>query len=163
MSSETSWTDKAKKLVAYHSEAQDFIRRAGDELPVSPDDALTLGRLWEEADGLDELVCTLLDQLNNDLLKGEAEFDTTRGASVRRSRLDQQETLFYDCTWSLTWGGCSVVVNLSVEGKTSLYEAQVAAGSANEVHPVSHPISESALKAALVSAYVAEATRSPAQ
>ena len=55
---------------------------------------------------------------------------------------------------------CSVVVNLSVDAKTSLYEAQVSAGSTNEVHPVSHPISESALKAALLSAYVAEATRS---
>ena len=163
MSSETSWTDRAKKLVAHHRDAQDFIRRAADQLPVSQDDALALSRLWMEADALDELVCTLLDQLNNDLLEGEAEFDTTRGASVRRSRLDQQETLFYDCTWSLTWEGCSVVVNLSVEAKTSLYEAQVAAGSANEVHPVSHPISESALKAALVSAYVAEATKSSAR
>ena len=158
MSSELSWTEKAKKLVAYHREAQDFIRRAGDDLPVSLDDAAALGRLWAEADELDELVCTLLDQLNNELLKGEAEFDTTRGAAVRRSRLDDQESLFYDCAWSLTWGGCSVVVNLSVEAKTSLYEAQVAAGSAKEAHPVSHPISETALKAALVSAYVAEAT-----
>ena len=163
MSSETSWTDEARKLVEYHPQAQDFIRRAGDELPVSQDDVLALCRLWVEADALDELVCTLLDQLNNDLLKGEAEFDTTRGASVRRSRLDQQETLFYDCAWSLTWEGCSVAVNLSVEAKTSLYEAQVAAGSANEAHPVSHPISESALEAALVSAYVAETTRSSTQ
>ncbi len=160
MSSESSWTDRAKKLVAYHRDALDFIRRAGDQLPVSQDDALALGRLWVEADGLDELVCTLLDQLNNDLLNGEAEFDTTRGASLRRSRLDDQETLFFDCAWSLKWEGCSVVVNLSVDAKTSLYEAQVAAGSAKEMHPVSHPISESALKAALVSAYVAEATQS---
>ena len=160
MSSELSWTDKAKKLVAYHLEARDFIRRAGDQLPASPDDALALGRLWLEADTLDELVCTLRDELNTDLLKGEAHFDTTRGASVRRSRLDDQETLFYDCTWSLTWEGGSVVVNLSVDAKTSLYEAQVAAGSAKEVHPVPHPMSENALKAALASAYVAEATQS---
>ena len=163
MSSETSWTDRGKKLVEYHPQAQDFIRRAGGRLPVSQDDAPVLSRLWVEADGLDELVCTLLDQLNNDLLKGEAEFDTTRGSSVRRSRLDQQESLFYDCTWSLAWEGRSVVVNLSVEAKTSLYEAQVGAGSANEVHPVSHPFSENALKAALISAYVAEVTRSSAQ
>ena len=162
MSSEPSWTDQAKKLVEYHRQAQDFIRRAGDQLPVSQDDALALGRLWVEADRLDELVCTLLDQLNNDLLNGEAEFDTTRGASLRRSRLDDQETLFYDCTWSLTWEDCSVVVNLSVDPKTSLYEAQVAAGSSKEVHPVSHPMSESVLKAALVSAYVAEATQTSA-
>lgn len=163
MGAETSWTGEAKKLVAYHREAQDFIRRAGDELPVSTDDALALGRLWVEADKLDELVCTLLDKLNKELLEGKAEFDTTRGASVRRSRLDDGETLFYDCAWSLTWEGCSVVVNLSVDAKTSLYEAQVAAGAAKEVLPVSHPISESALKAALVSAYVAEATRPTAQ
>ena len=163
MSSEHSWTEKAKKLVEYHREAQDFIRRAGDQLPVSQDDAPALGRLWVEADQLDELIGTLLGQLNSDLLGDAAEFDTTRGASVRRSRLVDQETLFFECTWSLTWEDRSVVVNLSVDAKTSLYEAHVAAGSAREVHPISHPMSESALKAALVSAYVAETTRSSAQ
>jgi hypothetical protein len=158
LSEEISWVERARALVAYHQEALDFIRRAGEHLPASPSHALALCRLWVEADALDMMLCSLLDEMNAHLLNAKAEMDTTRGASMRPSVLDE-ERLFYDCSWTLLWErNRGVSVNLSVEAETGAFEARVLAMRSRQSHGIRFPIVESNLKEALTNAYFAEAT-----
>ena len=114
MSEELFWLEKAKKMVSYRQEALDFIDRAGEQLPVNPTDAPALSRLWVEADQLDEMICSLLDEMNAYLIEGKGDLDTTRGASVRPYASDQ-ESLVYECAWSLFWDDVKAVsVNLAI-------------------------------------------------
>ena len=158
MNDTPSWTDRAKRLVAYHAEATDFVRRVGRSLPASPRDAAAVRELWAEADRLDAMVCSLLETMNGELLGGAGETDVTRGASIRQLTFEE-EALFYDCSWLLEWGrGRAVKVDLAVEPRTMFFDANVHAVSADEKTNLPHPISESELKDGLVNAYVAEAT-----
>ena len=159
MSEELSWIERAKKLVEYHEEAQDFVRRVGKQLPTGPSDALAVSELWVEADRLDDLICSLLDEMNTGLVGGNAELDTTRGASIRPAGFEE-EAVFYECSWTLQWGEHrGVLVNLAVEPSARLYEVNVHAIQAEETRSIRHPVTESELKEGLINAYVIETTR----
>ena len=153
-----SWLERARRLVDYHQEALEFIGRAGQQIPANPTHALAVGRLWLEADGIDDRVCTLLDELNSGLLGGNGELDTTRGVAMRPSQLGE-EGVFYSCSWSLLWGGGrGVSLDLSIEPRSGTFEALVRSVRGVDSTSVRFPFSDSDLKEALVSAYVVEAT-----
>ena len=114
---EASWIDQAKKLVEYRREAQEFLARIGQRFDAAPHHAKSISRLWFEADQLDALICGLLEEINEGLLGGQAELDVTRGASLRPNV--DEDTLFYDCTWSLLWGeGKGLIVSFAIEPET---------------------------------------------
>ena len=70
-----------------------------------------------------------------------------------------EEGVFYSCSWSLLWGGGKgVAVDLSIEPQSGILEAQVRALRGIQLTNVRFPLSDSDLKEALISAYVAEAT-----
>ena len=153
-----AWLDRARQLVEYHKEALYFIDRVRDQLPVRESYAGQLSRLWVEADALDQMVCSLLEDVNTHLIQGSGEMDTTRGAAVRPSLL-AEEALFFECAWSLAWsGGKAVSLALAIDAATGIFEAQASGSLSGTSQPVRFPISESALKDALTEVYVAEAT-----
>ena len=153
-----SWIERARRLTRHHAEAVDFVARVGQSLPASPADARAVRELWAEADRLDALVCSLLDQMNSELLGGSAEMDTTRGAAIRPMTFEE-EALFYECSWLLEWDrGRCVKVDLAVEPRTMFFDANVYGVSTDEKINLPHPISESELKEGLVDAYVSEVT-----
>ena len=159
MSEEISWIERAKKLVEYHEEAQDFVQRVGEQLLTGPSDALAVSELWVEADGLDDMICSLLDEMNAGLIDGKAELDTTRGASVRPASFEE-EAVFYECSWTLQWGdNLGVLVNIAMEPSARSYEVNVHAIRSEETRSVRYPVTESELKERLINAYVIEATR----
>ena len=159
MSEEISWIERAKKLVEYHEEAQDFVRRVGKQLPTGPSDALAVSELWVEADRLDDMICSLLDEMNTGLVDGNAKLDTTRGASVRPASFEE-EAVFYECSWALQWGDSrGVLVNLAVEPGARSYEVNVHAIKSEETRSIRYPVTEPDLKEGLINAYVIETTR----
>ena len=152
------WIERARRLTAYHAEAVDFVARVGQSLPAAPADAKAVRELWAEADRLDALVCSLLDEMNRELLGGSGEMDATRGADIRPLTFEE-EALFYECSWILEWGHASAVkVDLAVEPRTMFFDANVYGVSTDEKINLPHPISESELKDGLVDAYVSEVT-----
>ena len=155
---ELTWIERARRLAEYHAEAADFVRRVGQSLPASPADARAVRELWTEADRLDAMVCSLLDELNRELLGGSGEIDATRGADIRPMTFEE-EALFYECSWLLELGhGRCVKVDLAVEPRTMFFDANVHAVNSDEKINLPHPISEYELKDGLVDAYVAEVT-----
>lgn len=159
MTNEFSWLDRAKRLIEYHPDALDFIRRAGEQLPVSPGEAGLVSRLWSESDMLDGLICNLLEEMNVSLRQAQGEVDTTRGVAVRATGLSE-ESIFYECSWSLLWDdGDGISVNLAIEPGTDRFDAEVRAIGASEIVKLRYPFTESDLKDALTTAYVAEATK----
>lgn len=157
MSDEMSWTDKARRMAEFHSEALEFIERAGQHLPVSHADAPAVSRLWLEAEELDDFICGLLEEMNAELLDGSASVDTTRGASPRIGAMDQHYAA-YDCAWSLLWDeGRSVSMILSIDSQTMTCEARVTGTKSGRARGMGFPVSERELKDALTDAYVAEA------
>lgn len=152
------WLDRAKKLVGYHHEALDFINRVGDQLPVNESHASQLRLLWVEADELDQMVCSLLEDVNTHLIEGSGEMDTTRGADVRPSLL-ADDALFFECAWSLTWAdGKAISLNLAIDASTGIFEVLTSGHISQATRSVRFPVSESALKDAFTEVYVAEAT-----
>ena len=153
-----SWIQRARRLTEYHAEAVDFVQRVGQSLPATPADARAVRELWAEADRLDAMVCSLLDQMNSELLGGSGEMDATRGAAIRPMTFEE-EALFYECSWLLEWDhGRCVKVDLAVEPRTMFFDANVYALATDEKINLPHPIIESELKDGLVDAYVSEAT-----
>ena len=158
MKEDLLWITRAKRLVEYHEEATDFVNRVLKKLPSGSSDALAVGELWLEADRLDPLICALLNEMNEALLEGRAELNTTRGASMRLAGFEE-EALFYECSWTLEWAeNRGVMVNLAIEPSAKFYSANVHAMLAEQPEMIQHPIHESELKEALINAYVIEAT-----
>ncbi len=158
MTDSKPWLDEAKKLLEYRREAAEFLERAAQQLPVSHDDAGAVSALWHEAEGLDAMVCTLLDQINTVLLDGRGELDTTRGVSPLGSPADA-ERVVYECSWTLDWGDClGISVKLSTDPRYSSFELLVRATRAAEERRVPHPAAEDDLKLALAHTYAAEAS-----
>ncbi|MCI0795954.1 MAG: hypothetical protein J4N99_03990 [Chloroflexi bacterium] len=158
MADSGAWLDRARQLVDYHREALDFINRVSGQFPVNDSHAGHLSRLWVEADGLDQMVCSLLEDVNTHLIDGSGQVETTRGAAVRPSLL-ADEALLFECAWSLTWGeGKAVSLALAIDAATGIFEAQASGGSSGTTQAIRFPILESALKDAFTEAYVAEAT-----
>ena len=152
-----SWLDQARKLAEYRREALGFIGRAGKQFPVAPEHAKAVSRLWIAADEVDDLVCGLLEEMNRGLLGGKGELDTTRGAAVRPHGVE--ETLFYDCTWSLLWNeSLGVFVNLAIEPQSEIFVVRALALRAEEEERLPFPTDGAALKSALARVYAAEMT-----
>ena len=155
--SEGSWLDEARKLAEYRKEAIPFLLRASKRFDVSPSHAKAVGRLWLEADKLDSLIYSLLEELNNGLLSGKGEIDATRGASVKPHH--GADTLLYECTWSLVWEKAyGINVSLAVEPSPLSFEIRVASLKAAEDETLSFPPETNSLKNALTNSYAAEAS-----
>lgn len=154
------WIERARSMAAYHAEARDFIRRAQPQHPVEDDDVYPLMRLWVQADQLDELILTLLQTLNAELLRRRGELDTTR--SVDGYSEDGERRIFYECGWKLEWGqpGPSRSVNVTIGfDEDSVFYAYASGGrSWMFTQSIGYPITESALQDALCEAYVREST-----
>ena len=160
--SQAEWLEPVKKQVAYLEEAMGFLDRARQQFEVNPDHAVAVTKLWATAEEADGLICRLLGQMSSHLLEAKGEIDTTRGAAVRPLE-SGEERLFYDCTWSLLWGRKQgVVVNLAIDASSGAFRAQTWALKARVAEPLPMPIGEEALKEALSTVYVAEATFLPA-
>lgn len=155
------WIERARRMVAYHPEAEDFIRRASDYFPVHMAHIHLLLRLWVEADNMDGLILPLLHKLNDGLLDEEGIIDTNRGASLQPTAFASisdasTEEIVYECFWHLNWGDSRTLsVVLSVNGDGVFQVLARGEVSARE-HRIGYPPSENALKDALVAVYVAE-------
>ena len=150
------WIERARSMAAYHAEAMDFIRRAQPQHPVEDDDVYPLMRLWVQADNLDELILTLLQTLNAELLDGVGELDTTR--SVNGYSEDGERRIFYECGWALEWAderSVSVTVGFDEDG---VFYAYAGGARSSFTQHIGYPITESALQDALCEAYVREST-----
>ena len=160
---DTPWTERARRMVAYHQDALNFIRRASEHFAVSSKHVELVMRLWVDADDLDALILPLLDALSVDLLDGAAELDTTRGVSVQPSALgaiegSDAEEVVYECIWSVNWeSGRGVSVALSVSS-SGVFQVRARGSVSNREHRIGYPPTERALQEALTAAYVAEAT-----
>ena len=150
------WIERARSMAAYHAEALDFIRRAQPQHPVEYHDVYPLMRLWVQADQLDELILTLLRTLNDELLGGVGELETTR--SVNGYSEDGERRIFYECGWALAWAderGVSVTVGFDADAVFYAYAGGVRSAFTQRI---GYPITESALQDALCEAYVREST-----
>ena len=149
-----SWLDRAKRLLNYRREAAEFIERVSQQLPVSPSDAASVSLLWEEADELDAMVCSLLNEMNAGLMAGRAELDTTRGAVPAGA-----DGVTYECSWTLAWNdGLGLSVKLSTDPRSSTLTLLVRSTRSAEERRVPHPTTEDDFKLALAQAYAAEAS-----
>ena len=160
---ELSWTDKARRMVNYYSEASAFIRRASKSFPITPEDTLLLLQLWMEADDLDSLILPILSELNSELLRVNGKLDTTRGVSTRQSatggfdELGIDEVVF-EFAWSLSWaegGGVSVIFTCDTQG---IRDVLARGGVSSCERRVGYPVTRRSLEEALTIVYVAEAT-----
>ena len=159
MSEEFTWIDRARKQVEYHAEALDFVRRVGEQLPTTVDDAAQVSRLWVEADILDQMLCSLLDEMNSGLVDGGAEFDSTRGAAIHDTELGEQE-LRFECSWSLSWSDLKgIAVTLAINPRVGVFTARVSSVESHQLRDIAYPVIEDALKEVLISVYVAEETK----
>ena len=158
-----SWTDRARRMVEYHPDALDFIRRASEHFPTHAGHVQLLLRLWIEADALDALILPMLDEMNAELLHGSAEIDTTRGVSTQPSPLSgfddgASDEVLYECFWSISCPdgrGVSVVLAVSDSG---VFQAHARGSVSAHEHRVGYPVAKDALQDALVAIYVAETT-----
>ena len=155
-----SWIERARKLLDYRREANEFVQRVGSQLPIDPNDSEAVSLLWVEADFLDELICSLLNEMDSGLLQNSAdELDITRGATMRPSPLENEEIVYYECTWSLTWGdGLGILVVLAIDSRSKIIQAQVRGLKSKQIETLRFPISETILKEGLTPCYVSEAT-----
>jgi len=156
-----SWIERARSMAGYHAEALDFIRRAPLQHIVENDDVYPLMRLWVQADRLDEFIMTLLRTLNDELLGGVGELETTR--SVKGHPEDDERRRSYECGWALKWRderGVSVTVgfDLTQFDADSVFYAYAAGVRSSFTQRIGYPITESALQDALCEAYVREST-----
>lgn len=158
-----SWTDRARRMVEYHSDARRFMSRASEHFPVNPENVLLLLRLWVEADDLDAVLLPLLSQMNSDLMDNQAELETERSVSTRPSpfgAFDESsvDEIVYECIWSLSLdSGLGVSVRFSVN-EEGMFEARAVGRMSGFGQRIGYPIAEEPLQDALVSVYVAEAT-----
>lgn len=155
------WIERARSMAAYHAEALDFIRRAQPQHPVEDDDVYPLMRLWVQADQLDELILTLLQTLNSELLRRRGELDTTR--SVNGYSEDGERRISYECGWALEWAwgrrGHSRSVNVTIGfDEDGVFYAYAAGVQSSFTQRIGYPVTESALQDALCEAYVRETT-----
>ena len=154
------WIAQVERLLELTQGASGFVQRAGEQFPDAlPYHAVAVARLWQQADALDEQVCSLLDEINRRLLQGQGELSLTRGASVR-TLVVGEALLFYDCLWTLLWEEerRGIAVKLSVEPQMESYHARVESLTTDKAEDIRYPLQEEQLKEALAKAYVAEMT-----
>ncbi|MDP6072551.1 MAG: hypothetical protein QGG34_13505 [SAR202 cluster bacterium] len=146
------WIERAERLVEYHVEAAEFVRRVGSQLPNKPGDAESVCLLWTQADDLDETLCGLFDQMNGRLLNGEGRIEVTRGADVTEGFGSEPE-LVYQCTWTLEWSAQSSISFVLSIGPRSGAVALAAAAIRSEWTQLRLPLDETQAKRALGLAY----------
>jgi hypothetical protein len=153
------WLDRAKALVDYHFEAIGFMARASEYFPVTPEDAEAICLLWVDADSLDEKLYGSLEAINEKLLESAGEIDVTRGADVVEG-ISGDETLVYQCTWSLDWQSKQrLAIVISIEPRSQSLTAMVQSSGCEPDH-LSIPIQTDALQQALSVAYYRAVTAS---
>lgn len=156
-STDTAWLQRAQALVDYHEEATAFLRRAGEYFPVSPEDVEAVCALWVEADHLDESLYGALEAMSQELLAGSGVIDVTRGADTIPVP-GGDESLVYQCTWSLDWpDDRRVAVVLSIEPGSRAFSASVQSSGGGS-SPLGVPIQADALQQALSLAYYRAST-----
>lgn len=158
-----SWTDRARRMVEYHSEARSFMSRASEHFPVNPENVQLLLRLWVESDDLDAALLPLLSEMNSELMDNQGELETERSVSTRPSpfgAFDESavEEVVYECIWSLSLdSGLGVSIRFSVN-EEGMFDAHAVGRISGFGQRIGYPITNEPLKDALVSVYVAEAT-----
>lgn len=155
------WITQTREFLELCREAREFVERASETFPrAQAEDALAVARLWQNATDLDPRIYGLLDELNRGLLGGQGEIDMTRGASARSLMpgVVEEELLFYECTWTLSWDGTNhqIVVKLAVEPRMESFHLQVSSFNTFRPADVRFPIEEEQLKEALRKEYVRE-------
>lgn len=170
------WTDRIRQMVSYHAEALDFVHRAEQHNPtisfpslyssILRDRVLAVLRLWVEADELDEMVLSLLSELNTDVMQGKGSLEATRGVEMRPTEMgsgqyrdrDRNMTPFYECVWSISWAeGRSVSVHLATRTAWgNAYSADVRGARSLIKRQIAYPMKEGELKDMLVMMYTAE-------
>ena len=153
------WIERARSMAAYHAEALDFIRRAQPQHPVEDADVYPLMRLWVQADKLDELILTLLQTLNAELLDSVGELDTTRSVDGHSDYgYGGNRRISYECGWALEWTDERAVAVTVGFDADALFYAHAAGVRSAFTYRIRYPITESALQDALCEAYVRETT-----
>ena len=156
------WISQTREFLELTREAREFVERATETFPrAMVEDAQAVARLWQHATALDDQVLMLLGEINQGLLEGKGEMDSTRGASVRSilPGVVTEELLFYECTWSLAWEGADhqILVKLAVEPQMESFHLQVSSLNALRPVDVRFPMEEEQqLKEALKKVYVQE-------
>jgi hypothetical protein len=163
---ENTWILRTQRAVGYREEVLEFLARVREQIATcSPLHASVVTRLWLAADELDSVVCDLLGQLNESLVGGEGEVETTRGASMpqeQRVEPDAPEAQgpVYQCTWSLSWdqGRKGVSLVLTAGARDGPLTASVTSRSARARRDLPHPPGDGALEEALGEVFVEEST-----
>ena len=138
-----SWIDRTRRMIGYKSEAQDFVRRAGEQMPTLESDASAVCHIWALADEQDDGICHALTSYDLELFGTAGALDVTRGAEVRPDPGGGGETLAYLCSWEIRrpddrW----VSVVLFVEQATRVLTIEVR-DSSGAVRPLGFPIQDS--------------------
>ena len=163
MTQETApdWIAETREFLELTKEAREFVERATQSFPrANPEDALAVARLWQYATALDPQVYRILGEINQGLMGGTGEVDLTRGASVRplMPGVVEEEMLFYECTWTLTWEGTNhqIMLKLSVEPQLGSFHFQASGFNTFKPYELRFPMEEEQFKEALQKVYVKE-------
>ena len=157
---ERDWIGKMELLLGLMEEATEFLQRTQQRFPQAiPSHTFAIACLWDEANSLDQQICSHLDEMNQRLMRGEGELEVTRGASVRNLMVGE-DLLFYDCMWSLFWEERQrgISVRLSVEPQLGSYHTRVEGLTTYITSDIRHPVQEEQLREALTKTYISEMT-----
>ena len=137
-----AWIDRTRRMIGYKAEAQDFVRRAGEQMPTLESDASAVCHIWALADEQDDAICHALTSYDLELFGTAGALDVTRGAEVRPDP-GGGETLAYLCSWEIRrpddrW----VSVVLFVEQATRAFTIEVR-DSSGAARPLGFPIQDS--------------------
>ena len=163
---ESPWILRTRRAMAYREEILDFLARVREQIPTcSPLHAGAVTRLWLAADDLDPVVGDLLAQLNESLVAGQGEVETTRGASMPPGQSAEAGAPdhggpVYQCTWSLLWdqGRKGVSLVLTADARDEPLTASVTSRLARTRRDLPHPPGDGTLEEALGEAFVEEST-----
>ena len=137
-----AWIDRTRRMIGYKSEAQDFVRRAGEQLPTLETDAGAVCYIWALADEQDDVICHTLTRYDLELFGTAGALDVTRGAEVRPGP-GGGETIAYLCSWEIRrpddrW--VSVVLSIEQVSRAIAIEVRDSSGA---VRPLGFPIQDS--------------------
>lgn len=155
------WIAQTEEFLKLTKEAREFVERAAQTFPrAMAEHDMAVARLWGYAYDFDQQIFGLLEEMNQRLLNGQGALDLTRGASVRplMPGVVEEELLFYECTWSMTWDGTNhqITVKLAMEPQLESFHLQVGGFNTFRPRDIRFPMDEEQLKETLMKAYVRE-------